>query len=136
MYTIKTRSIFLLFVCLHLMTSAICQTNLKVPSLKNELVKYKIFRSSAKLVDTDAIEVSKLIVMVVQTKKDQKELLKLKKEDWIKLLKDESSDWAANLCLYDMYKKEATTIDAAKKKEVWRICCKNEDIAYWLDTLK
>lgn len=69
-------------------------------------------------------------VSVKLNKEQQIAISQIKAETWIKLLKDTSSDWAANLILYDLYDESAIVLEEFGKK-TWQIYLKNNDIIFW-----
>ena len=52
-------------------------------------------------------------------------------EQWLCLLNNPKSDWAANLILYQLYEKDAILFSKIKKREDWIGFRKDEDIEYW-----
>jgi hypothetical protein len=57
---------------------------------------------------------------------------RMKKAEWMELIKDSTTDWAANLCLYALYKKDASQlVDIPDPVQYWRSCCKEADQTYW-----
>ncbi len=85
-----------------------------------------------KLVDTNKVELTKFLVDLELADSIKMELKKLCKSDWMALLKNENTDWAANLCLYDFYKREATVARIfIKDRNEWVKYLKAKDFAYW-----
>jgi hypothetical protein len=61
----------------------------------------------------------------------------LNKNQWVQLLKNSKSDWAANIILYSMYKKSAGIFRAAvKTRDSWIENSRQADIDYWQSFLK
>ncbi|NNV55077.1 hypothetical protein [Limnovirga soli] len=60
----------------------------------------------------------------------------LSNSDWLKLLTNEKSDWAANLLLYNLYNKDATRFTVIRTRDNWISRRKNEDVEYWRKTFK
>lgn len=81
---------------------------------------------------------SQYIIRVELRKSQRDEVGKLKKNDWILILNNKNTDWAANLILYDICKRDATLIysSAWKSRSDWILLFKNDDITYWEKFLK
>ena len=130
----KTVIIFsILYACYVPLAS--CQYHQKL-KLNNRSFTFQILRTSTRFVDTDKLEVSQSLIKVNMPEKMKREMLKLKRGDWINLLLNDSTDWIANLCLYEIYKKDATSFEIVKNKEDWRKCCKDGDVVFWRRELK
>ena len=110
---------------------AICQSDKLFAHLSNDSVRLKILRVSPNFIDNGKVSTPKNLIKVTITSVDSKGLKKMKRSDWIKALNDPQTDWAANLLLYDMYRKDATTFIVTKKREEWVISNKESDIEYW-----
>jgi hypothetical protein len=117
-------------------SSVLCQSSVNYSCLYNDSLKYNLFRPNLKLVDSNVVEISPTRVEVVLRNADRKKLENLKRSEWIKLLSDEKTDWAANIFLYDITKKDASTFEVVQNKEAWRKCCKANDLDFWKKTLK
>ena len=66
---------------------------------------------------------------------NRKKLKKVKINDWMVLLESKNTDWAANLYLYSLFKRDATQFEVVKTKEEWRNCCKEKDLEFWKKNL-
>lgn len=108
-----------------------CQVNKISAVLNNESLNYTIVRTMPQLLDSNKIELSKTIIVIQLKKADKRKIAKLNADDWIKLLVNDSTDWAANLYLYWVYKKDASFFQIIKTKEEWKSCCKEEDLIFW-----
>jgi hypothetical protein len=117
-------------VSLLLTTSCNSQPN-NGTSLNNKSFEYTLLRTMSKLLDSTNIELSKTVVITQLSDSIKKKLAKIKGQDWIKLLLNESTDWAANLYLYELYKRDGSYFQIIKSKKDWRKCCKEDDIDYW-----
>jgi hypothetical protein len=73
------------------------------------------------------------LVKSILSGSDKKRAGKLRNSDWIKLLTDEKTDWATNLYLYDINRKEASVFEVINTDVNWRKCCKEKDVAFWKD---
>lgn len=61
----------------------------------------------------------------------------INRNQWMRLLKDSKSDWAANIILYSMYKRSAGIFRVAvKTRDNWVENNMKADIAYWDSFLK
>ncbi len=70
-----------------------------------------------------------LFVEVNITEKQKFLLKRVTYNQWLSLLNDDKTDWAANILLYYMYNKDA--ISLADDKKTWLLYFKNKDIEYW-----
>ena len=59
----------------------------------------------------------------------------LKRDCWLELLKNEKTDWAANLILYDLHNKSAVLLSSESCSN-WKKYSKEEEIIYWERELK
>lgn len=75
-------------------------------------------------------------VIVELNKKNNAIVKKISKENWLKLLNNNCTDYAANLLLYSMYKKDALILSKNDGIESWRKYLKKDDLAYWSKHLK
>ena len=104
----------------------------KTKFLSNESIRFEILKESLQLIDTNMISPAKYFIKVDLSAKQRKILMSLSKQDWLKLLQDSKSDWAANLALYDVYLRDAILFNTVlKDKEVWKLSAKEKDVSYW-----
>lgn len=68
---------------------------------------------------------------VLLTEDEERIIRKLEKKQWIKLLENDSSDWAANIILYYLYDKDAALFISRDNRSLWLLGLKNKDIEYW-----
>jgi len=74
--------------------------------------------------------------IVVDLSQDQIDAVrKINYRTWMSLLKDEKSDWAANLILYYLYDRDAILFSLGKNRDAWLVVQKHEDIEYWIKNL-
>ena len=122
-------NLFFLTLCFYL--TGYCQDTICKLKITNEEISFVIFRNGMDFT-TDTKPKSN---MVIETNiKDTvlwKQLKSFTAEQWLCLLNNPKSDWAANLILYQVYEKEAILFTMYKKREDWIRYRKNEDIAYW-----
>src|SRR5689334_17466916 len=77
------------------------------PFLNNDSLSFKVLRQSTKIKsENEATPVMYLIKVNLSTEQ-RREVEKIKKEDWLKLLASDNTDWIANLILYDLFRKNA-----------------------------
>jgi hypothetical protein len=61
----------------------------------------------------------------------------IKKDQWLSLLRNDESDWAANIILYSLYKKRAAIFwSAVKTRQDWIEKSRKDDLNYWESFLK
>ena len=100
----------------------------------NKNIEYNIGLTSTKLYN-DSVVLSKYIV-VVNSENAKKALISLSKNEILTLLKDRRSDWATNLLLYDLYKRDATLLSIFRNEKSWRKFLSLKDLAYWESYLR
>ena len=59
----------------------------------------------------------------------------MKRKEWLSLLNDETTDYAANILLYYIYNREAIALLYNRSIKDWRDGMKEDDILYWDKTL-
>ena len=75
-------------------------------------------------------------VKVKLSAKQESLIAKLKKKEWIHMLNDETTDYAANILLYYIYKRDAIVLLYNRDIRKWRDGMKSDDILYWNHILK
>ena len=75
-------------------------------------------------------------IRVKLTPKQDSLIRKLKKRQWINMLNNNTTDYAANILLYYIHNRDATVLLYNRSLKDWRDGMKNEDILYWNETLK
>jgi hypothetical protein len=109
----------------------------KTKFISNNSIRFEILRQGLEMIDTNTITPTKYFIKVDLTKKQRRLLKSFSREDWIRLLNDSKSDWAANLVLYDTYEKDAILFNTVlKTRNEWEISAKEKDINYWSGFLK
>jgi len=135
---LKTKLTLILFF-VTITSCCFCQSNnwaLKYKWINNKDVKYTIVRSGFKIIDSTTAIPGKNLVQVKLSKKQQRKLQLINNEDWIKLLEIPEKDWATNLLLYCMNKKDGSQfISLIKNRDDWVKFAKAEDTKYWIDLL-
>ena len=78
-----------------------------------------------------------LIQLVSLNIENQQVAKKWNKRQWMTLLKNKQTDWAANIVLYSLYKKRAWAFwHVVRNRAQWSATIKDEDIKYWRIFLK
>lgn len=75
-------------------------------------------------------------VVVELSEKEQEIIKKINSKTWLKLLNNDSTDYAANLILYDIYDKDALILSMYDSKELWNKYLKKDDLEHWSNLLK
>jgi hypothetical protein len=132
----KIRYKIIVILLLSISSYAMCQSKKVLFLINNDSIKYELLRPSTSLYDSNRIEIEETRVSVILPTSIKKKLLRCNKNEWIKLLENSSTDWAANLCLYDIFLRDALIFVNVKNKEAWRACCKSNDIYFWKDFLE
>jgi hypothetical protein len=99
--------------------------------ITNEEVSFNVYRYG---MDFTAKTKPKSNMVIETNIKDValwKRIKSLPTEQWLCLLNNPKSDWAANLILYQLYDKDAILFSKIKKREDWIGFRRDEDIAYW-----
>jgi len=104
--------------------------------VNNKEVNYRIFKTPTRFLDSNKIILSETLVKVLTKQSVRRKISKLKYEDWMRLLDNENTDWAANIWLYDINKKDATILQVYGDRLSWVSCCRLNDIDYWTKVLK
>ena len=116
--------------------NAVSQNTNQFSWIKNSTIQYNFIRTSMRLIGKDSLVPSKYIITVGLTSKKKQTLKKLSKDEWLNLLNNPDTDWAANILLYSLSEKDALVFFAViKTKPDWDKCCRTDDIKYWSATL-
>ncbi len=75
-------------------------------------------------------------VKVKLSAKQESLIAKLKKNEWMHMLNNETTDYAANILLYYIYKRDAIVLLYNRDIRKWRDGMKSDDILYWNHILK
>ena len=124
-----------MLISLFFIKNAMAQQDSLLGTFKNDSFKFTIIRISPKFIDSNRIEPSITIVESSISKRDKEKIENLKYSDWFKLLTNEKTDWATNLYLYEIYRRDASIFENVKDIKSWRFCCKKEDLDFWRKTL-
>lgn len=75
-------------------------------------------------------------VNVKLTPKQKNLIIRMKRGEWLSLLNDETTDYAANILLYYIYNRDAIVLLYNRSIRDWRDGMKEDDILYWEKRLK
>lgn len=105
-----------------------------VPFINNRTIKYNIMLVAC---DTCAPihDIGYRVIISLSAKEDS--IIKhISKRQWLSMLNDKKTDFAANLLLYRLYAREAILFLDVKDASDWRLSLKDDDLYYWRRTLK
>ena len=105
-----------------------------VPFIDNRTIKYNITLVAC---DTCAPihDIGYRVRISLSAKEDS--IIKLiNKRQWLSMLNDKKTDFAANLLLYRLYARDAVVFLHIKDAADWRLSLKDDDLYYWRRTLK
>lgn len=103
--------------------------------ITNEGFVYKIGRTSLKILDSFYVVPSMYVVLSFLPDSVRKVINDFSSKDWILLLENPNSDWAANLLLFEKYNMDATEFKIIKTRKEW-LGTKNRAIKYWKNKFK
>ena len=105
-----------------------------VPFINNRTIKYNILLVAC---DTCApIHDIGYRVRISLSAKEDSIIKHISKRQWLSMLNDKKTDFAANLLLYQLYEREAIMFLQIKDETDWRLAMKENDLHYWQQTLK
>ena len=105
-----------------------------VPLINNRTIKYNILLVAC---DTCApIHDIGYRVRISLSAKEDSIIKHISKRQWLSMLNDKKTDFAANLLLYQLYEREAIMFLQIKDASDWRLAMKDDDLYYWRRTLK
>ena len=105
-----------------------------VPFIDNRTIKYNILLVAC---DTCApIHDIGYRVRISLSAKEDSIIKHISKRQWLSMLNDKKTDFAANLLLYQLYEREAIVLLHYNNAPEWRQAMKENDLHYWQQTLK
>lgn len=105
-----------------------------VPFINNRTIKYNIVLVAC---DTCApIHDIGYRVQISLSAKEDSIIKHINKRQWLSMLNDKKTDFAANLLLYRLYEREAIVLLHYNNAPEWRQAMKENDLHYWQQTLK
>lgn len=107
--------------------------SMKIALIDNDKIKYSIVIMSC---DT-CIPISNIgYRVIINTSKEEEEIVKkLGYQDWMYLLNNEHSDWAANIILYNIFDKDAILLTRVNSRKKWIKYMKKDDLEFWKQRL-
>lgn len=112
-----------------------CQT-IDLSWINNEKIKFSVIKTQTEIISKDSISGGAYLIKPEITYKQFEELKKISQDRWISLLNNSQTDWAANICLYYLHKKNAAIFIIIRNRKDWIIASKEEDLDYWQGVLK
>ena len=105
--------------------------------INNNNIKYGALKVGARFVDSGKFEPSRIYILIDLTSSVRSAITKFSYEEWMKLLNDTTTDWAANLCLYNIFKRDAEVFSLWKTRDEWVKFgnFRKNEIRYWRDNL-
>lgn len=103
--------------------------------LNNDSIRYEVIRKAEQINPSSIGKVSISYIKIELSKDFKKYLLKQKTDFWLWYLSNEKSDWAANLVLYSLYKRDAALLAYVYTDRNKWLKIKDKDIGYWKDFL-
>ena len=105
-----------------------------VPFIDNRTIKYNILLVAC---DTCApIHDIGYRVLISLSAKEDSIIKRISKRQWLSMLNDKKTDFAANLLLYRLYERDAIVLLYNNNANKWRQSMKADDLHYWQQTLK
>ena len=75
--------------------------------------------------------------VVINLSQEEEDIVKkIDYQDWMSLLSNEQSDWAANLILYYIFDRDSKLLSRVKSRKEWKKYKKKEDLEFWKLHLK
>ena len=99
--------------------------------INNNMIDFDAIKTPLKRLDSNRIELPHIYIYIRISSIDKIKILKLGYDDWMKLLCNENTDWAANLYLYSIYRKDAEVFSLWNTRKKWIEFTKKSDLAYW-----
>lgn len=105
-----------------------------VPFIDNRTIKYNIMLVAC---DTCAPihDIGYRVIISLSAREDSL-IRHISKGQWLSMLNDKKTDFAANLLLYRLYEREAIVLLYNNNANKWRQSMKADDLHYWQQTLK
>jgi hypothetical protein len=105
--------------------------------IQNDSIQYTLAYVGSQLLDNNQLIPSKWIIVVGIRSKQEKIVKAMKRDEWIRLLSDSNTDWAANLILYALYRKDAVLYNSViKSRKDWVNLDRDKDVTYWKKILR
>jgi hypothetical protein len=99
--------------------------------INNKTIAFRIFTTSLDAQSRDSVIPSQNVIKVNLSDEVKLKLKKNSAEEWLELLNNKNTDWAANLILYELYEKDATKFMVITSRKKWESKYKSIDTHYW-----
>lgn len=75
-------------------------------------------------------------VRIKLSNKEDSIIKTIKRETWLSLLQDSTTDYATNALLYSLYERDAIVLLCHRDINDWRLSMKESDLIYWKKHIK
>ena len=75
-------------------------------------------------------------VCIKLSNKEDSIIKTIKRETWLSLLQDSTTDYATNALLYSLYERDAIVLLYHRDINDWRLSMKESDLIYWKKHIK
>ena len=103
--------------------------------INNRNVQFRVWFISPQIDDTIVVVEPKFVVHVTMDDNVKSLVKYLKRDDWRLLLRDTTMDWATNLLLYELYKKDGHRFKGILNRDEWISVSAKEDEEFWMSKL-
>lgn len=105
--------------------------------INNDSIRFGVGLVRSEMQPNGTYSDPKFVVNIKLDEKKRKQIKLISKENWLTLLLNNNTDWAANLLLYYLYSKNAIKFtNTIKSKEKWKeLGQQSQDIEYWTNFL-
>ncbi len=103
--------------------------------VNNNTIDFKAIKTPVKYLDSSKIDPSHIYIYTYTSPLDKIKILRLNSKEWMELLCNENTDWAANLYLYSIYHKDAELFSLWNTRKKWIEFRKKSDLVYWKNNL-
>jgi hypothetical protein len=98
--------------------------------LSNATFQYEVARYSSKFLPGGKVKPTTYMITTSVSEEVKEEIRMLDTHLLLDLLNNEGTDWATNLVLYEIFKKDASLIWFINRED-WLLAGKTEDLYYW-----
>lgn len=127
------RVILILFLLSYAFVTKGQNANLLWKDINNETIDYNVI-SRQKKYTTDKVVLPTFLIKVNKTSRDSLIIENMTQDEWLKALKDPATDWAANLLLYEYYKRSGLVFLKCSMSH-WKKNLKQDHLEYWQKVL-
>lgn len=122
-------SVIVIMICISLFGNA--QDTVCNLEINNDEISFSLQRFGIDFTRETTVKAEILIETNIKSEKMWERFKLIKVEEWLCLLTNQATDWAANLILYQLHERDALLFKKIKKREDWVKGMKERDIAYW-----